>query len=129
MTFEEVIKELQDNMDAYDKVCSTVPKAEAQNYRDKISHLSVTLAVYCADFYKDWKIASFRRKIEEEKEKVKLVASGVGIGKAESSAKVACESWYESEVLCESLYKKAEFFLDETKQFRNSIASRMQTFE
>lgn len=115
----------------YKATCGIMPKKEVQEYRDILSSLSVTLAVYGADFYEDAIGAEVTRKIAEAKEIVRIVDSGEAKsqGKAEVMAKVNCEQEYMNEVASNSLNTKAKFLREQINQVLHSMSSRLGTFE
>lgn len=128
MTFQDVLMEVNSIISKYRDSHTTMSRQEAQVYRDQLCGLSITLAVYCADFYEDFLGAEISRKISEAKESDRLVSSGEikSQGRADIKAKISVEGLYRVEAQCESLYKRGCFVREQVNHFINSIASRMQ---
>ena len=129
--FASLLHEIVTKVENYNLVCGSAEKKEIQKIRDELSALSVTLAVYHADYHEMSIGDTMRRKINEAKEVEKLLSSGEvkALGRAELKAKVNVEKYYEQEVSSEGLTVRSKFIREQVNQVLHSIASRIGTFE
>lgn len=128
--FQDLLTEINALVRDYKDTCTSIPREKVQDYRDKLSHLSVTLSHYAADFYEDALGAEMRRKIEEARETDRLLESKECKSQATAAlkARVTCEKYYLEEVQTEALSKRAFFIRETVSQVLNSISSRLHSF-
>lgn len=129
--FEELCQEIIDMVGKYKLTCGIMSKKDVQEYRDILSSLAVTLAVYGADFYEDAIGAEVTRKIKEAKEIERIISSGEvkSQGRAEVQAKINCEEQYNNEVRSNYLNTKSKFLREQINQVLHSMSSRLGTFD
>lgn len=127
MDFSTLLNEIMTLVNDYKSTASTLSRKDVQEYRDNLASLSVTLAVYAADFYEDAIGAEIKRKIAVARETDSLLEEVKTISKAEIRAMVTCEQFFLTEASCQSLHNRAKFVREQINHVLNSMASRMQT--
>lgn len=125
MKFDTLIETGNNLIKEYKDSLANITRAQVQTYRDELSALSVTMAIYMSDFYEDFIGYELKRKLHEARETERYIVEKFPANRSAIKARIDSEELYTKEVEAERKFKRASAMLTAWNQILNSMASRM----